>query len=80
VEHCSGSEDVAARCSVFTPWVRLWPLTIMQHHVAFEVALDDLFAAPDKLRRVAVTPLGGKREPINEPVVFSDAGSFRLLR
>ena len=52
----------------------------MQHHVAFEVALDDLFAAPDKLRRVAVTPLGGKREPINEPVVFSDAGSFRLLR
>jgi len=48
-----------------------WPLTIMQHHVAFEVALDDLFAAPDKLRRVGVTPLGGKREPINEPVVFS---------
>ena len=48
-----------------------WPLTIMQHHVAFEVALDDLFAAPDKLRRVGVTPLGGKREPISEPVVFS---------
>jgi lactoylglutathione lyase len=48
-----------------------WPLTIMQHHVAFEVALDDLFAAPDKLRSVGVTPLGGKREPINEPLVFS---------
>jgi lactoylglutathione lyase len=48
-----------------------WPLTIMQHHVVFEVALDDLFAAPAKLRRVGVTPLGGKREPINEPVVFS---------
>jgi lactoylglutathione lyase len=33
--------------------------------------LDDLFAAPNELRRVGVTPLGGKREPINEPVVFS---------
>ena len=48
-----------------------WPLTIMQHHVAFEVTIEDLLTAPQKLRSVGVTALGGRREPINEPVVFS---------
>lgn len=48
-----------------------WPLTIMQHHIAFEVTLEDLFAAPQKLRAAGVTAVGGRREPIDEPVVFS---------
>jgi len=48
-----------------------WPLTIMQHHIAFEVAFEDLFAAPQKLRAAGVTAVGGKREPIDEPVVFT---------
>ena len=48
-----------------------WPLTIMQHHVAFEVTLENLFAAPQNLRAVGLTALGGRREPIDEPVVFS---------
>src|SRR5439155_17300246 len=48
-----------------------WPLTIMQHHTAFEVTLEDLFAAPQKLRAAGVTAVGGNREPIDEPVVFA---------
>jgi lactoylglutathione lyase len=48
-----------------------WPLTIMQHHVAFEVTLENLFAAPQNLRAAVLTAVGGRREPIDEPVVFS---------
>jgi lactoylglutathione lyase len=48
-----------------------WPLTIMQHHIAFEVTVEDLLAAPQKLRAAGVTPQGGQREPIDEPVVFA---------
>ena len=48
-----------------------WPLTIMQHHVAFQVKLDDVLAAPQELRFAGLTPLGGQREPIDEPVVFA---------
>jgi lactoylglutathione lyase len=48
-----------------------WPLTIMQHHVAFEVTIEDLLTAPDRLRAAGVTAMGGRREPIDEPVVFS---------
>jgi lactoylglutathione lyase len=48
-----------------------WPLTIMQHHVAFEVSFEDLLTAPQKLRAAGMTAVGGKREPIGEPVVFS---------
>jgi len=48
-----------------------WPLTIMQHHVAFEVTIEDLLTSPQKLRAAGVTPVGGRREPIGEPVVFS---------
>jgi len=48
-----------------------WPLTIMQHHTAFEVTLEDLFAAPQKLRAAGMTAVGGNREPIDEPVVFA---------
>jgi lactoylglutathione lyase len=48
-----------------------WPLTIMQHHIAFEVTLEDLFAAPQKLQAAGVTAVGGRREPIEVPVVFS---------
>jgi lactoylglutathione lyase len=48
-----------------------WPLTIMQHHAAFEVTIEDLLTAPRKLQAAGVTALGGRREPIDEPVVFS---------
>jgi lactoylglutathione lyase len=46
------------------------PLT-MQHHLAFQVRLEDVLAAPQKLRAAGISPLGGSREPINEPVVFA---------
>jgi len=48
-----------------------WPLTIMQHHTAFEVTLENLFAAPNKLRAAGVTAVGGRGEPIDKPVVFT---------
>ena len=47
-----------------------WPLIIMQHHVALEVAIEHLLAVPQKLRAAGVTAVGGRREPIDEPVVF----------
>ncbi len=40
------------------------------HHVAFEVKLDDVLAAPARLRAAGITPFGGRREPIDEPIVF----------
>src|SRR5260370_16061380 len=46
------------------------PLT-MRHHLSFQVKLEDLLAAPLKLRSAGLTPLGGSREPIDEPVVFA---------
>ncbi len=46
------------------------PLT-MQHHLAFQVKLENVLSAPQKLRSAGITPLGGGREPINEPVVFA---------
>jgi lactoylglutathione lyase len=48
-----------------------WPLTIMQHHVAFEITIEDLLSAPRRLRAAGLTAMGGRREPIVEPVVFS---------
>ncbi len=42
-----------------------------QHHVAFEVKLEDVLAAPQRLRSAGITPFGGQREPINEPIVFA---------
>jgi len=48
-----------------------WPLTIMQHHVAFQVKLEDVLAAPRELRSASLTPLGGQREAIDEPIVFA---------
>ena len=53
-----------------------WPLTMMQHHVAFQVALEDVLAAPQRLRSAGITPrgrspLGGRVEPIDEPIVFA---------
>jgi hypothetical protein len=46
------------------------PLT-MQHHVTFQVKLEDVLAAPLRLRSAGIIPLGGGREPISEPVVFA---------
>ncbi len=46
------------------------PLT-MRHHLAFQARLQDVLAAPPKLRAAGITPLGGEREPIVEPVVFA---------
>jgi lactoylglutathione lyase len=48
-----------------------WPLTMMQHHVAFQVKLEDVLTAVERLRSVGITPLGGRREPITEPIVFA---------
>ncbi len=41
-----------------------------QHHVAFQVKLEDVLAAPQRLRSAGITPFGGRREPIDEPIVF----------
>lgn len=41
-----------------------------QHHVAFQVKLEDVLAAPQRLRSAGITPRGGGREPITEPIVF----------
>jgi lactoylglutathione lyase len=40
-------------------------------HIAFEVALDDLLAAPDRLRGQGVTPLSFSGEETNEPDVLA---------
>jgi len=42
-----------------------------QHHVAFQVKLEDVLAAPQRLRSAGIIPLGGRREPIDEPIVFA---------
>ena len=49
------------------------PLTMRQQqlHVAFQVTLEDVLTAPERLRSVGVTPLGGRKEAIDEPVVFA---------
>ncbi len=41
-----------------------------QHHVAFQVKVEDVLAAPQRLRSAGITPFGGRREPIDEPIVF----------
>jgi len=48
-----------------------WPLTIIQHHVAFEVSEADLLAVPGALRAAGLAPMDGDREPLSEPVVFT---------
>ena len=48
-----------------------WPLTIMQHHVAFQVKLEDVLEAPQELRLAGITPLGSQREAIDEPIIFA---------
>ena len=40
-------------------------------HIAFAAALDDVIAAPGKLRSVGVTPLDFDGEPTDEPVVLA---------
>lgn len=47
-----------------------WPAAVFQHHVAFQVKLEDVVAAPQRLRSAGITPLGARREPIDEPIVF----------
>lgn len=42
-----------------------------QHHVAFQVKLEDVLAAPGRLRCAGITALDGQREPIYEPIVFT---------
>ena len=40
------------------------------HHVAFQVKLEDILATPGRLRAANITPYGGRKEPIDEPIVF----------
>jgi len=35
------------------------PFTAKQHHVAFQVKLEDVLAAPQRLRSAGITPPGG---------------------
>jgi catechol 2,3-dioxygenase-like lactoylglutathione lyase family enzyme len=41
------------------------------HHVAFEVKLEDVLAAPQRLQSAGLTAYGSAGEPINEPIVFA---------
>ncbi len=40
-------------------------------HTAFTVTLDDLLAAPARLRAAGITPLDLANEPVDEPVVLA---------
>ena len=53
-----------------------WPLPMMQHHVAFQVRLEDVLAAPQRLPSAGITPRGPSRlgvrgDSIDEPIVFA---------
>jgi lactoylglutathione lyase len=42
----------------------------MHLHTAFRATVDDVLAAPNKLRAAGIQPLGPSGEPVEEPVVF----------
>jgi lactoylglutathione lyase len=42
----------------------------MRLHIAFDVALDDVLAAPDRLRSQGIEPLSFFEEPADEPSVI----------
>lgn len=50
---------------------------MMQHHLSFQVKLEDLLAAPQRLRSAGITPKGHRTpsyprgEPTDEPIVFA---------
>ena len=54
-----------------------WPTQMMQHHLSFHVKLEDLLAAPQRLRLAGITPKGRRTpnhprgEPTDEPIVFA---------
>jgi len=48
-----------------------YPLSVFQHHVAFQVSFEAILEAPQRLRSAGITPMGGNREPVNEPIVFA---------
>ncbi|HKO04974.1 MAG TPA: VOC family protein [Candidatus Acidoferrales bacterium] len=43
----------------------------MQQHLAFRVQLEDLLAAPQRLRSAGITPWNNRRNPVDEPIVFA---------
>lgn len=43
---------------------------IMRLHLAFSYSVDDVLAAPAKLKAAGITPLGFFGEPVDEPVVI----------
>lgn len=53
----------------------LWKATTVSNvasaHLAFEVSLDDLHAAPSRLRNAGITPLDFAGAPTQEPVVLA---------
>jgi hypothetical protein len=42
----------------------------MTHHLAFQVAIDDVLASPNVLRQAGITPRDFDGEPTDEPVVL----------
>jgi len=50
---------------------------MMQHHLSFQLKLEDLLVAPQRLRSAAIAPKGRRTpghprgEPTDEPVVFA---------
>src|SRR5690242_426499 len=54
-----------------------WRTQMMQHHLSFQVKLEDLLVAPQRLRSAGIAPKGRRTpghprgEPTDEPIVFA---------
>ena len=64
-----------------------WPTQMMQHHLSFQVKLEDLLAAPQRLRSAGITPKGTPHSKLSErrthrraDRVCLDAGGIHNLR
>jgi lactoylglutathione lyase len=62
-----------------------WPTQMMQHHLSFQVKLEDLLAAPQRLRSAGITPKGRRTpshprgEPVDELIVFAWMPAVSIL-
>jgi lactoylglutathione lyase len=59
----------APRQSMLGLWEAGGPLT-MRLHIAFTSTVEDILAAPARLKAIGVTPRGFRGEPVEEPVVI----------
>ena len=48
-----------------------YPVGLMQHHLGFRLSVEEVIAAPQRLKASGVVPLNNNQEPNDEPVVFA---------